>query len=80
MTRQEKDSQTLTREQIRAMLESGSLDFSGCDLSRLRLADLDFSDSICWQTNFSSSRSQRTFFKGAFYLELIFQKQTLRGP
>lgn len=67
MTKQERDSQTLTREQLRVMLESGSLDFSGYDLSSLRLADLDFSDSICWQTNFSSSESQRAIFKGARY-------------
>jgi len=79
MTRRERDNQTLTREQIRAMLESGSLDFSGYDLSRLQLADLDFSDSICWQTNFSSSKSQRTIFKGSFLSGADFSEANLEG-
>lgn len=79
MTKQERDSQTLTREQLRVMLESGSLDFSGYDLSSLRLADLDFSDSICWQTNFSSSESQRAIFKGAFLSGADFSETNLEG-
>lgn len=45
----------------------------------LELGSLDFSDSICWQTNFSSSKSQRTFFKGAFLSGADFSEADLEG-